>query len=309
MRGKISVKTDSSSSNNNNTNNKRAGTDSVYENVEFKRLQETAKTSTQAAAEVNEEVVNSDDTSDDDTKTTKLPPIIGMFKFLRAEKSFNIYECCVSDCKQEIKAHNDTESQRRKHLGSKTHNMTEYLYPSQRKSNEKKTLQLVSTERKREIDKALADCVIEDVLPFGTFQKAGMLKVLNLLVPGYIPQTRQTVSKRIAKKYKEYIKILINFLKQIEHLALTTDMWKNKHLTHFLGITLHFFDDDFNYVSLVIGFRKFVARHLAVNLKQFIKRKLTKLQILDKIIATTADNGCDIVKAISNDFGVRFSCF
>ena len=55
MRGKISVKTDSSSSN--NTNNKRAGTDSVYENVEFKRLQETAKTSTQAAAEVNEEVV------------------------------------------------------------------------------------------------------------------------------------------------------------------------------------------------------------------------------------------------------------
>ena len=86
MRGKISVKTDSSSSNNNNTNNKRAGTDSVYENVEFKRLQETAKTSTQAAAEVNEEVVNSDDTSDDDTKTTKLPPIIGMFKFLRAVK-------------------------------------------------------------------------------------------------------------------------------------------------------------------------------------------------------------------------------
>jgi len=74
----------------------------VYENVEFKRLQETAKTSTQAAAEVNEEVVNSDDTSDDDTKTTKLPPIIGMFKFLRAEKSFNIYECCVSDCKQEL---------------------------------------------------------------------------------------------------------------------------------------------------------------------------------------------------------------
>ena len=143
MRGKISVKTDSSSSNNNNTNNKRAGTDSVYENVEFKRLQETAKTSTQAAAEVNEEVVNSDDTSDDDTKTTKLPPIIGMFKFLRAENFFNIYECCVSDCKQEIKAHNDNESQRRKHLGSKTHNMTEYLYPSQRKSNENKTLQLV----------------------------------------------------------------------------------------------------------------------------------------------------------------------
>ena len=76
-----------------------------------------------------------------------------------------------------------------------------------------------------------------------------------------------------------------------------------------MGITLHFFDDDFNYVSLVIGFRKFLARHLAVNLKSFINKELTKLEILDKVIAITADNASDIVKATSNGFGVRFSCF
>ena len=111
--------------------------------------------------------------------------------------------------------------------------MEEYLYPSQRKSKEKKESRLISPEKEKEIDKALADCVIEDVLPFGTFQKSGMLKVPNLLEPGYIPQKRQTVSKQLSKRYKEYIKALIIFLKNIKHLALTADMWKNKHQVTF----------------------------------------------------------------------------
>ena len=103
MRGKVSEQTDGSSY----KSDKRAGTDSVYDNVGFKRIQETSKTSAQALAEGNEVVENSDDTSDDETKISKVPSIFGMFKFLRAENSFNIYECCVSDCKQEIKAYNE----------------------------------------------------------------------------------------------------------------------------------------------------------------------------------------------------------
>jgi hypothetical protein len=45
---------------------------------------------------------------------------------------------------------------------------------------------------------------------------------------------------------------------------------------------------------------------LAVNLKNFIQKELTKLEILDKI---TADNASDIVKATSSGFGIRFSSF
>ena len=63
--------------------------------------------------------------------------------------------------------------------------MKEYMYSSQKKISEKK-LQSISPKQKREIDKAISNCVIEDCLPFGAFRKNGMLKVLNLLAPGFI---------------------------------------------------------------------------------------------------------------------------
>ncbi len=50
-----------------------------------------------------------------------------------------------------------------------------------------------------------------------------------------------------------------------DFLALTTDMWKNKLDEYFLGLTVHFFDEDLNYHSLLFGFRKFTQLHFAVN--------------------------------------------
>ena len=93
--------------------------------------------------------------------------------------------------------------------------MSQYLYPSQRvkviKEHE------LSPGRKKEIDTAIANCVIEDARPFGDFKKSGMLKLLNLLVPGYNPQKRETVTKRLSKRYKRFRKNLTKFLKQINN--------------------------------------------------------------------------------------------
>jgi hypothetical protein len=77
-------------------------------------------------------------------------------------------------------------------------------------------------------------------------------------------------------------------------------MYKNKHLVYFFGLTLHFFDDDFNFVSLIIGFRKFSGRHQAYRLSKFIQDELNKLKI-NQIVATTADNAADIVKALKTE--------
>lgn len=143
----------------------------------------------------------------------------------------------------------------------------------------------------------MINCVIEDGRPFGDFSKPGMLKFLTLAIPGYHPLTRQTVAKMLSIKYKTYRNKLKHYLKKFDYLALTTDIWKNKHLTYFLGLTLHFLDDEFNYVSLTIGLRKFCGRHLGLRLHKFIKMELNKLEISSQIFATTADNGADIVKA------------
>ncbi len=76
-------------------------------------------------------------------------------------------------------------------------------------------------------------------------------------------------------------------------------MWKNKRLTHFLNLSIHYFDDDFNYVSLTASFRKFIGRHQAPRIKKFIQSELTKLGLTDKVRSATTDNGSDIKKPCS----------
>ena len=73
-------------------------------------------------------------------------------------------------------------------------------------------------------------------------------------------------------------------------------------------MTAHFFDDDFNYFSIIIGFRKILGRHLAHRLKIFIQKEINSFQISEKIVSVTRDNAADIKKATSSDFGESISC-
>ena len=69
-------------------------------------------------------------------------------------------------------------------------------------------------------------------------------------------------------------------------------------MTNHLCITAHFFDKNFKYVSIIIGFRKFFGRHLSVKLETFIRKELRLLDVpITKIESITCDNGADIKKA------------
>ena len=185
--------------------------------------------------------------------------------------------------------------------------MTEYLYKSQLKEiNSKKCLN-IDQQRLNELDDALVNCIIKDARPFGDFQKDGMKDFLNVALPGYSGPSRFTVKRKVGKKYKDFKKKLVNFLKEIPDVAITTDMWKNKRLTHFLCLTAHYFDKDFNYCSLIVSFRKFIGRHQSSSLRKFIQKELTKLGIFEKVRGITTDNGSDIKKAGKELFD-RFSC-
>ena len=79
-------------------------------------------------------------------------------------------------------------------------------------------------------------------------------------------------------------------LEKIPSIAVTTDLWKNKKLEYFLTITGHFYTDDFQNISMILSFKKFKESHYAINISEFIKKELIKLNILDKVISITSDN-------------------
>jgi len=164
-------------------------------------------------------------------------------------------------------------------------------------------------KKKQEIDKALIECVILDSRPFGDFSKPGIKKLLNVLIPGHSPPNRKTISKKLSIYYLKYKRKLIDIFKNISHIALTTDALKAKNNLNYICLMAHFMDNQLNYVSLVISFRKFYGRHFSTRLKRWIKNELSIFDINDKIVSMTTDNAADIVPATRISFEDRISCF
>lgn len=69
------------------------------------------------------------------------------------------------------------------------------------------------------------------------------------------------------------------------------------------------FNNQYQSVAIVLGFRQLSGSHHAENIKNYIVYELRQLQIEDKICGIVSDNGSDIVKAINDIMpGKRYSC-
>lgn len=119
---------------------------------------------------------------------------------------------------------------------------------------------------------------------------------------------RKTVRRRIGLLYHEYRQKMRDVLAKVQHIALTTDVW-TKRRTSFLCLTGHTFNEKYQLVSVVLGFRRLSGQHLGDTIRNYIRYELNQLGIAEKICGITSDNGSDIKKATKSvEFGHRFWC-
>ena len=100
---------------------------------------------------------------------------------------------------------------------------------------------------------------------------------------------------------------LKEFLLHIEHIALTSDLWKNKKREYFLTIIAHYLVKSFCYRSIVISFRKFYDRHYSQMIEAFLIKELDTLSIRAKIVSTTTDNEATMARTC-RAIALRFPC-
>ncbi|CAF1290950.1 unnamed protein product [Didymodactylos carnosus] len=167
----------------------------------------------------------------------------------------------------------------------------------------------MTVERKKELDEAAIECIIDDSRSFGDFRRSGMQLFLSVATPGYKGPHRKTVSKNLEKLYYEHRDRLRRIFSTVNDIALTSDIWKNSRRTYFICLTAHYYNSSFQYISLVIGFRRLQGRKISTRLYEYIRYELEQLRIRSKIRSITTDNGSDIKAATSNtEFGIRISC-
>ena len=104
-----------------------------------------------------------------------------------------------------------------------------------------------------------------------------MLEFLATVTPGYKGPHSRTVRRSLKRSYTNKLHELCRELQSIQYVALTTDLWKRSgRQHHYLGITVHFVDADFQSVSKILSFQRFHGRHFAKRIRSHLIRIINK---------------------------------
>ncbi|CAF2033783.1 unnamed protein product [Rotaria magnacalcarata] len=148
---------------------------------------------------------------------------------------------CVDSTKK-FSLNGSSDTNVRRHLGVK-HHLKQFLYPSQLQEYESKPKQkFVSTAHKQQLDKAVVAAIYIDGRSFDDFRKTGMMKFLNLAIPGHSAiRLRRFISNELEKfKIKNKIcAITTDNGPDIRAAALTTDFGiRLSCVAHDLNLTI-----------------------------------------------------------------------
>jgi hypothetical protein len=103
----------------------------------------------------------------------------------------------------------------------------------------------------------------------------------------------QKTMKELAIKYfnkkRENIQYDLNAIPG--KLSLTADMWTSSFNNDaFLGLTIHYIDNDWNLQNFLLDIISFTIRHTGINIADSIKSVLEEFHLLEKTLALTTDN-------------------
>ena len=116
------------------------------------------------------------------------------------------------------------------------------------------------------INDALVNFIAGDLIPLSIVESPRFRSFILKLDPEYQLPTRKHLSNEIIKE--KYIKMRENLTKEFEkvhNLSLTTDLWSNRQMRSYIGITGHYILN-WRMNSVMVACHRFQGRHTACNI-------------------------------------------
>ncbi|CAF1549422.1 unnamed protein product [Adineta ricciae] len=89
-------------------------------------------------------------------------------------------------------------------------------------------------------------------------------------------------------------------LKNVQHIALTSDFWSTRQQESFVCITGHYVNNDMNFDSTALHFQSFKERHFAHNIAEEVNSCLREFDIHNKITTVACDGAANMKKAFDS---------
>ncbi len=137
-----------------------------------------------------------------------------------------------------------------------------------------------------------------DLLPLSTVESPGFQHFVAELKPRYaIPSHTHLPTKLLKKKMTNTLNRVKTDLKRAQCVCLTIDMWSNRQMRSYLGITLHYITQHTS--PAMLACKRFSGRHTAETIHQEYEEAIACFDIATKIHIITTDSAANMIKAFA----------
>ena len=163
----------------------------------------------------------------------------------------------------------------------------------------------------REINHAVTYFIAKEMQPLSIVDKPGFRHMVRKLNPRYqMPSRKHFTEYEIPRMYNQVKSTFQGRIKLVNYFSATTDLWTSAANIPFMSFTIHFIDSAWNLKSYCLGTIHLGDEHSGENIAAAITELLNDWELnADHLVATTTDNGTNMVAAFNKLGWPRLSCF
>jgi len=154
------------------------------------------------------------------------------------------------------------------------------------------------TDKKyQQLTNTLINTIVCCQLPFAIVDNPYFITMLNTLDGCYSVPCRQTIRKEVINRHDSMREEILKELVKPRKLSITCDIWSSVTMQSYLGVTVHFIDNEWNLRHFLLDLCYFPGQHTSQRIEEFIMRVLEDANITNKLLCMTTDNAASMVAA------------
>lgn len=155
-----------------------------------------------------------------------------------------------------------------------------------------------NNKRQKDIISAIINqLIVSGNMPMNIVSQPWFTSFMTFMDPKFVMPSRYKVNKLIVNQFECQKSILQSKLKAAKWVSLTIDMWSDRRMRAFLGITVHFLNELMIFESFVLDCASFEGKHTSDNISNKCAAIVESYEIQDKIAFVVTDNAANMVKA------------
>ncbi|CAF2680436.1 unnamed protein product [Rotaria sp. Silwood2] len=243
------------------------------------------------------------------------PPVIQeFFSKLNINIEKNRWTCCCNICSLSVTDTYKTTSNFLKHIKTK-HRFAfdEWKSKHDRVVNEQNQPKITnifnrenekySANNKRQqllTNSLIRNLIINMSLPLSIVDNESFMNFMLDADPKYKMINRRDITRSFLPiMYKKCIKKLQDICNRSKYVSLTLDIWSDRRMRSYFGITLHTIIDD-QYKTYVLSFERLKGKHCGDKLAAEFDRVIQMYNLKDKLVRIVTDNASNNQAAFDN---------